>query len=315
MTKFSYTIAEKAPLIRQMTNALTQLKSVARNRAGLKREGAQHILRDFDEIRGAVERYYGSPIQGKKILELGAACPETRSLQFAACGNDCSVIDTDVFVNSWFDWRGWQSIVRSNGWQRLPRVMARRAFGLDQLKLRLLTQAMQLKHPPALHRHVMDAANLSFGDSSFDLVFSIFVFEHVAKPEETLLEIKRVLKPGGVAFHRIDTFDAFNGGHDLRLNNSTADAPSPWAQLIPSLESSIQPCAYVNRLTIPDWVKLVEKTWPGAQFHRNVLTDKDKLAKFKALRAAGFLSEYSEADLLTAGFDVYWTKPKAGKFS
>ena len=59
---------------------------------------------------------------------------------------------------------------------------------------------MQLKHPPALHRHVMDAANLSFDDSSFDLVFSIFVFEHVAKPEETLLEIKRVLKPGAWPF-------------------------------------------------------------------------------------------------------------------
>ena len=291
MTKFSYTTAQKAPLLRQMTNAIVQIRSVARNRAALKHEGAQQLVLDFDEIRGAVERYCGYPIQGKKILELGAACPEMRSMQFAARGNDCSVIDTDVFVNSWFDWRGWQNILRSNGWKRLPRVIARRAFGLDQLKLRLLTQEMQLKQPPALHRHVMDAANLSFDDSSFDLVFSIFVFEHVAKPEATLLEIKRVLKPGGVAFHRIDTFDAFNGGHDLRLNSSTADAPNPWAQLIPSLQNTIQPCAYVNRLAIPDWVKLVEKTWPGAQFHRNALTDKDKLSKFKALRAAGFLSE------------------------
>ena len=46
---------------------------MARNRAALKHEGAQQLVRDFDEIRGAVERYCGYPIQGKKILELGAA--------------------------------------------------------------------------------------------------------------------------------------------------------------------------------------------------------------------------------------------------
>ena len=135
---------------------------MARNRAALKHEGGQYFVRDFDEIRGAVERHCGYPIQGKKILELGAACPEMRSLQFAALGNDCAVIDTDVFVNSWLDWRGWQSILRSNGWKRLPRVIARRAFGLDQLKLRLLTQEMQLKHPPALHRHVMLSTPVNF---------------------------------------------------------------------------------------------------------------------------------------------------------
>jgi SAM-dependent methyltransferase len=42
---------------------------------------------------------------------------------------------------------------------------------------------------------------LPFGDESFDIVFSTGVFEHVLNKEESLLEIARVLKTGGVTLH------------------------------------------------------------------------------------------------------------------
>jgi ubiquinone/menaquinone biosynthesis C-methylase UbiE len=42
------------------------------------------------------------------------------------------------------------------------------------------------------------AENLPFNDASFDVVFSSHVLEHVASVEASLLEMKRVLKPGGV---------------------------------------------------------------------------------------------------------------------
>ncbi|MBR9921645.1 MAG: methyltransferase domain-containing protein [Bacteroidetes bacterium] len=47
---------------------------------------------------------------------------------------------------------------------------------------------------------VEDALDLSFADETFDFVLSIDVMEHVGKPERMLEEIKRVLKPGGLAF-------------------------------------------------------------------------------------------------------------------
>ena len=40
-----------------------------------------------------------------------------------------------------------------------------------------------------------------FEDDSFDLVFSVTVFEHVQDYDSALAEIRRVLKPGGVAVH------------------------------------------------------------------------------------------------------------------
>lgn len=44
---------------------------------------------------------------------------------------------------------------------------------------------------------------LPFEDNSFDLVYSTSVFEHVLNPEESLKEIYRVLKPGGVTIHSL----------------------------------------------------------------------------------------------------------------
>jgi SAM-dependent methyltransferase len=53
---------------------------------------------------------------------------------------------------------------------------------------------------PLLDRGVVgDGATLPFPDASFDVVFSIYVLEHVADPAAFSAEIARVLRPGGVA--------------------------------------------------------------------------------------------------------------------
>lgn len=44
---------------------------------------------------------------------------------------------------------------------------------------------------------VAEKAPLPFENESFDLVVADFVFEHIATPSETALELTRVLKPGG----------------------------------------------------------------------------------------------------------------------
>ena len=50
--------------------------------------------------------------------------------------------------------------------------------------------------------HVTDGISLPFGDGEFDFVYSDWTVEHVATPALFLLEIRRVLKPGGLFFLR-----------------------------------------------------------------------------------------------------------------
>jgi ubiquinone/menaquinone biosynthesis C-methylase UbiE len=54
---------------------------------------------------------------------------------------------------------------------------------------------LEPKHPTVLRVDANDP--LPFADESFDLVWCTEVIEHVMKPEFTLAEINRVLKPGG----------------------------------------------------------------------------------------------------------------------
>jgi SAM-dependent methyltransferase len=44
---------------------------------------------------------------------------------------------------------------------------------------------------------VASGANIPFGDDSFDIVWSIWVLEHVSHPERTLSEMRRVVRNGG----------------------------------------------------------------------------------------------------------------------
>lgn len=46
-----------------------------------------------------------------------------------------------------------------------------------------------------------DGVNIPFSDSSFDMVFSSNVLEHVKDIDAILLEMRRVLRPGGIAVH------------------------------------------------------------------------------------------------------------------
>ena len=54
-----------------------------------------------------------------------------------------------------------------------------------------------LGHPHLHDARVADAANLPWGDRTFDLVSANMVVEHLSNPEMVFREVHRVLKPGG----------------------------------------------------------------------------------------------------------------------
>lgn len=77
----------------------------------------------------------------------------------------------------------------------------------------------------------MDAENLLFKDELFDFVYCMNAFEHIGDPSNALIELWRVLKPGGFAFIQFDPlYYCDTGSHMFDF------IPEPWGHLVCSIE-------------------------------------------------------------------------------
>src|SRR5947199_1191523 len=65
-------------------------------------------------------------------------------------------------------------------------------------------------------RILSSATALPFREATFDLVTSNMVFEHLDEPEVALIEIRRILRPGGrIIIHTANRFDLVSIGVSL----------------------------------------------------------------------------------------------------
>jgi len=64
----------------------------------------------------------------------------------------------------------------------------------DYTALDISTTARRFFHKPYFEA---SATDMPFPDNSFDALWSIWVLEHIPNPEKALLEMRRVIKPGG----------------------------------------------------------------------------------------------------------------------
>ncbi len=60
---------------------------------------------------------------------------------------------------------------------------------------------------PNVEYRVENALDLTFPDNTFDLLLSMEVIEHVGQPERMVMEVQRVLKPGGLALITFPSLD------------------------------------------------------------------------------------------------------------
>ena len=60
-----------------------------------------------------------------------------------------------------------------------------------------------------------DVSTLPFADNTFDLVTSIAAFEHFLDVPAVVAELRRVMRPGGVAWVWIHVYTSLSGGHNI----------------------------------------------------------------------------------------------------
>ena len=97
------------------------------------------------------------------------------------------------------------------------------------------------------------ATAMPFPDNSFDAVWTVWVLEHIPAPEQTLREIRRVVKPGGYIFMmpawNVTPFVA-NGYHvrpysDFSIEGKAIKASiMPWSYFYILAQGAIRPARY-----------------------------------------------------------------------
>ncbi len=86
---------------------------------------------------------------------------------------------------------------------------------VELLRDRASAQGVSGELPPCLGFRTSEATRLPADDASFDVAFTWSAFEHFADPTAVACEMRRVLRPGGVAFVQVWPF--FHSEHGSHL--------------------------------------------------------------------------------------------------
>jgi SAM-dependent methyltransferase len=153
-------------------------------------------------VRGHVARAGIGFLEGRVVLELGPGDSAATAVIAAAMGGRAILVDVGAFVPS-----------DAEPYRKL-------AFELHQMGLTPPDLSRSVTLHDVLHacgaEYRSDGLNSlrDIASGSADLVFSHAVLEHVRRAEvrETLQELNRILRSGGVASHRVDLRDHLGGG-------------------------------------------------------------------------------------------------------
>jgi SAM-dependent methyltransferase len=206
-------------------------------------------------VRGAIpalESHGQRPITDADVLEIGCGQRAAATLILHTLGARVIGIDYD-YAEARFSWRGLLTSARENGFQRAVKTLVRHAF-FDR---RYYAEIERRLGRPLLRDDVdirrMDACHLELPDDSIDYVISRSVFEHVHDVPAAAAEIRRVLRPGGVARLSIHLFPCLSGGHRMEWaypdERPSATIP-PWDHL---RERRFPPHVYLNELRESDY--------------------------------------------------------------
>lgn len=222
-----------------------------------ERFAADHCLW-FARMRQTLAPYLAD-LQGVRALDVGCGLLQWQTLMLHSLGADVTGVDLE-YVRADRRPDKYLRIWRANGLERAIKT----AFW-DYIYGPRYYRALQDCAPFPLNRRGLHfrrhtAERLPFDDDVFDLVVSHEVFEHIADVPAAVAEVRRVLKPGGLAYVNIHLFPSISGGHHV-----------DWKY--PDEEPST---------TVPPWDHLRERRFPQHPSWINELRERDYRPIFEA---------------------------------
>ena len=156
---------------------------------------------------------YGREIAGLDVLDVGTGQLLTQLVYFSR-RNRVVGVDRDVIVHG-FSPLGYLEMLRVNGPQRTVKTVGRKLLRVDAAYKTELVRQLELDRFPHVDVRAMPAEDMTFTDASFDAVYALAVFQHLARPSDVLRQMVRVLRPE--CLHRLHPLHESDGAHDLRF--------------------------------------------------------------------------------------------------
>lgn len=289
--------------LRGMIAEFRELARSARVVAQRYPEDAAKLIRDCRCADEYYQRLTGRKLEGLDCLEIGCGQMLAQATYFARCNNVLAT-DLEVYARGW-DIPSYAGMLRRNGPKRFIKTIVRKLLGLDRGFMKELRR--QLGDPAGRPRFQQcDATNMPFRDASFDLAYSINVFEHLPDPRAVLRSFKRVVRPGGVIFTHLHLYTSDSGCHDLRIIRGEHDEIEYWPHLRPAHAHKVRNLAYLNKLSFDQWHALLNQELPGATI--GYITDEHLRPRLAEARAAGDLGQYRDEELLTKHVLCAWRR-------
>jgi SAM-dependent methyltransferase len=298
--RYSYSSTKMG--VKNRANELIQLFRISRVDPAGK---VAFTLQTFRNTVQRIEELAGVTVENLKVLDIGPG-QQLRHMRCFSQKNDVVGIDLDVIPQG-LQVVDYLRMLRHSPLTRTMKTLARKALGSDARFTAALARELGVKDFPQLPVLRMSATRMTFPDATFGLVCSYSVFEHIDDPAAALKEVRRVLKPGGVAYISVHIYTSHSGAHDPDIMASGRPVAPLWPHLRPQFESTVNPSTYLNRLSLADWRLMFQEIMPGVQFV-NERQDSEIGDGLKELRERGELAQYTDEELMTVNFVAVWKK-------
>lgn len=258
----------------------------------------------FERMLEDLKPHIGS-VNGLRVLDVGCGKAIWLTLLLHSIGAKATGIDTE-YVEAGLSFGKYLRIAKKNGFERALRTIAWDALYAKPYFSALAKVCSFPLNFKGVDARTMDVAAPMFDDETFDLIVSHEVFEHIEDPGKALKDLKRLMKPGAIAYIYIHNYTSLSGGHHIAWKYPDAepsDTVPPWDHLRKNLYPEIP--SWINRIRETEYKALFKEEFEilnwisGSREGEALLTSKIR----------GELSEYSEEELLTKGFAVI-ARPK-----
>lgn len=253
-------------------------------------------------------REYFGEVRGRSILDFGCGKTFWLTLLLASDGADAIGVDTEVTEPARTCSKYWH-LLSSNGLDRMLRTAAW-DFGFAPRYYRTLSRAFGKPLRFDLVKLArIDNYTLPVADGTLDAVVSHEVLEHVADLSSAFANLRRALKPDGIAYLYVHHFTSLSGGHHIAWkhpNTSPSRKVAPWDHL--RARRHVQIPSWLNQVRAAEYRRLLEAEFEIIEWHW--LPKEGEALLDQEIRAE--LAEYSEQELLHKGF-IAIARPLAGE--